>query len=608
VFPGIRYSGRRFDDVAGQLAQLERVILNGTTSSAGASTRWGDYSAMSVDPVDDCTFYFTTHVVGGATRIAAFRFDSCGADLSITKTDTPDPVVAGTQLRYDLTVRNDGPNLAEDVVVVDTLPNGVTYISNTDSCVQAPAGTLTCSLGDILPGAEKTFSIQVAVSATAILDGITTLTNRAVVSALTGDPNPANNSVEASTIVIERADVLVTKVCKPDGPTPAGSTGHCEIHVDNLGPSAARLVVLTDNITSNAPFTVTAITVTPGPTSCVPPVPAGPATGVIITCNLGTILTNGRKTVRVEFTSETSADINDTATVTSATSDPVTVNNVASGSVSFTASADLQIIKTGPTQVNFLGTVTYTVSVDNLGPSGAAGVVVSDTLPAGLQFVSAVASAGTYTAIGNTITWNLGNVAVADPVRTLVITATVLPGSPATLINNAQVTSTTADPNTANNLATWSTTVVGTDLWLEKQGIVSAQNPAGALIYRITVHNDAGFAPDDTPTSGFGGPNAAGNVVVVDNLPLDSKKMVVQFLSPGCTYDAALHRVTCSVASLAAGTSVTFEVQVQVKGSNGSLLNTATVTTSTFDPNTANNVDRVTNVVQGGSGKGPNPR
>ena len=60
----------------------------------------------------------------------------------------------------------------------------------------------------------------------------------------------------------------------------------------------------------------------------------------------------------------------------------------------------------------------------------------------------------------------------------------------------------------------------------------------------------------------FGGPNAAQNVVVTDNLPLDAKKMIVQFLTPGCTYDAVQHRVTCSVASLAAGTSATFPVQV----------------------------------------------
>jgi uncharacterized repeat protein (TIGR01451 family) len=609
VFPGIRYTGRRFDDVAGLLPQLERVILNGTTSSGGAGNRWGDYSAMSVDPVDDCTFYFTTHVVGGATRIAAFRFDTCGTDLGITKTDTPDPVVAGTELRYDVTVTNHGANPAENVVVVDTLPVGVTYVSNTAGCTQAPAGTLTCNLGTIAPGASRLITIQVLVSSTAIVDGITTLTNRAVVSSLTGDTDPSNNEVTASTIVIERADVQVTKVCKPDAPAPAGSTAHCEIHVDNLGPSAARNVTLVDNITSNQPFSVTAITVTPGPTSCTPAsLPTAPATGVIVTCSLGNILVDGRKTIRVEFSSNTGSDINDTATADATTPDPNTANNIASGSVSFTSSADLVVTKTGPASVNFLSQFNYTLSVDNLGPSTAANVIVTDTLPAGVQFVSGVPSVGTFTAVNGVITWSLGSVAVADPVRTLVITVAVLPTSPASLVNNAEVTSDTADPNGANNRANATTTVVGTDLWIEKKGIVDAQNPSGALIYQITVHNDAGSAPDDTPTSGFGGPNAAANVVVSDALPLDSKKMIVQFLTPGCTYDQVLHRVTCTTASLAAGTAVKFEIQVQIKGSVGTIVNTASVATSTFDPNTANNTDTVTNVIQGSTGKGPRPR
>lgn len=609
VYPGIRYAGRRFDDLPGLLPQLERTILNGTATLSGAGNRWGDYSALGVDPVDDCTFYFTTHVAGGATRIAAFRFTTCGTDLQITKTDTPDPVVAGTDLRYDITVTNLGSNPGENVRVVDTLPAGVTYVSNTAGCVESPVGTLTCNLGTIAAGASRTFTIQVKVSATAILDGITTLTNQATVSSLTGDTNPANNTVSESTVVIERADVQVTKVCKPDTQTAAGSTAHCEMYVDNLGPSAARTVTLVDTITSNSPFSISLISVTPPPTNCTPAsLPTAPASSVVVTCNLGNILTGARKTVRVEFTSATAADINDTASVSAATPDTDTSNNSASGSVSFSASADLVVTKTGPASVNFLSEFTYTLSVDNLGPSSAANVVVTDTLPAGVQFVSAAQSVGSFTAINGVVTWNLGTVAVADPIRTLDIRVRVLPTSTASLINNAQVTSDTADPNGANNRTTWTTTVVGTDLWIEKKGIVDAQNPSGALIYQITVHNDAGSAPDDTPTSGFGGPNAAANVVVTDNLPLDPKKIVVQFLTPGCTYDLSLHRVTCTTASLSAGTAVTFQIQVQIKGSVGTLQNVATVATSTFDPNLGNNSDSVQNVIQGGSGKGPRPK
>jgi hypothetical protein len=138
-------------------------------------------------------------------------------------------------------------------------------------------------------------------------------------------------------------------------------------------------------------------------------------------------------------------------------------------------------------------------------------------------------------------------------------------------------------------------------LWIAKSGTLSANNPSGALVYRITVYNLAGNAPDDTPTSGSGGPNAAQNVRVVDTLPLDSKKMVVQFLTPGCTYTSSLHLVTCSVATLPAGASATFEIQVQIKGSVGTITNTATVASDTYDPNGSNNTDIVNNVIKGGT-------
>ena len=87
VFPGIRYVGHDFNAAPGVMGP-EMTILNGTNSQTqGAGARWGDYSTMSVDPADDCTFWYTTHVAapGGSgprpTRIASFRFDNCSPQL-----------------------------------------------------------------------------------------------------------------------------------------------------------------------------------------------------------------------------------------------------------------------------------------------------------------------------------------------------------------------------------------------------------------------------------------------------------------------------------------------------------------------------------------------
>jgi hypothetical protein len=84
VFPGIRYTGRRFNDPLDLLPQGEQVLLNGTNAQTqGLGARWGDYSALSVDPIDDCTFWYTNHVAGISgtgprpTRIGSFSFDTC---------------------------------------------------------------------------------------------------------------------------------------------------------------------------------------------------------------------------------------------------------------------------------------------------------------------------------------------------------------------------------------------------------------------------------------------------------------------------------------------------------------------------------------------------
>ncbi len=602
VFASARYTGRLAGDPLGLLPQPEITIQPGTGAlgAAGADTRWGDYYTMVVDPIDDCTFWYTGDYATNIRQsvIASFRFASCATDLSIAKTVSPSHPNAGEEIVYTITVHNDGPINAQNVVVTDVLPAQVAYLANTDACTGVPVGgtgTLTCTLGSIPAGTSVSFQIKARINSD--LGGATAITNTASVSGEPGESDPSDNSVSLTHLVNELADVSVTKLCKPDsGPAPAGTMGTCTILVTNSGPSAARTVTLTDTHVSEGPFTLGTPVASQG---------ACAVAASVVTCSLGTILPGATARVDVPVTSAEGVDVNDVARVSSATPDPNAANNEATAGVAFDAAADLMISKSAPASVMMSGTFVYTISVDNAGPSTAVGVVVTDTLPAGVEFVSAVASVGTFSAAGGIVTWNVGTVAVADPARTLEITVHVLPSTPASLVNNASVSSATTDPNSANNLATTTTVVVGTDLWISKTGTVSAANPAGALIYSITVHNEAGSAPDSTPTSGTGGPNAAQNVVVVDTLPLDKKKMVVQFLSPGCTYDSVAHTVTCTTASLAAGTAVTFEIQVQIKGSVGNIVNVATVTSTTPDPDASNNTDTVNNVVQGGAGRGP---
>ncbi len=101
VYPGIRYAGRLTTDTLGTLGQTEVTLQAGSGSQTGTGSRWGDYAMMTIDPVDDCTFWMTTEYMpttgtaSWATRIGAFKFPSCGGTPP-TPTDTPVPAATNT--------------------------------------------------------------------------------------------------------------------------------------------------------------------------------------------------------------------------------------------------------------------------------------------------------------------------------------------------------------------------------------------------------------------------------------------------------------------------------------------------------------------------------
>ncbi|WP_281330023.1 DUF11 domain-containing protein [Polyangium sp. 6x1] len=737
TFPGLRYTGRHSTDALGSLPQGERVLVTGAVA-ATTTNRWGDYASMNVDPVDDCTFWFTGEHDNGLTTIGSFRFPSCSeTDLQILKFDSPDPVRAGENLTYNITVQNLGSNTANGVIVTDVLPAGVTFLSSAPPC--NPLGnTLACPMGNILPGQTVNLTVQVEIPSDFLgsASSATILNTASVAATNQTDPNLGNNTATATTTVQALADLAVTKVCKPDDPAGAGGTAFCDIFVDNLGPSDATGVSLTDVLTSATPFLF--VSAVPSAGSCIT---SGSGGTFITQCNLGTVPSGGRVTVRVTVSAADTAQINDVATVSSATPDPNTANNQATGKVEFTGLADLSIDKTGPASVVAGTHLTYVITVANDGPSTALGVSVSDTLPEGVSFVSVTTSAGSCSngqpgardvhcglgnlaagasaqitivgfvapdvapgtilfnecvvssatadpdngnnqdsvqtvvagsadlsvtkddssdpvQAGNALTYTVivhnagpsmaGGVLITDTLpagtsfvsgedgngatvctllqngdvvcdlgsiapgasKTVFITALVSPSVPdgTLLTNTAVVSSVTADPDPIDNTATETTLVeTSADLWIDQIGEKRTGNPSPVLVYTLVVHNDAGCESDaqssPTPTCGAGGPSDAQNIVVTDTLPLDAKKLVVQFVSPQCTYDKPTHTVRCTADTIPAGASAQFVIEVQVKGSVGLITNTASCTSGTTDPVSGNNTDSVDVVMKGGTGK-----
>ncbi|UXI70514.1 endonuclease/exonuclease/phosphatase family protein [Tahibacter amnicola] len=249
-------------------------------------------------------------------------------DLATTVTDSPDPVTAGTNLTYTITLTNNGPDPATNAAWSETLPGGTTFVSLSSpggwSCT-TPAvgagGSVSCSQASFGVG-NAVFTLVVSVDATTAAG--TMITNTATASTTTTDSTPANDSGTAVTTVATSADLGISN-------TPSTTTAingqpiTYTITITNPGPSAAANVSLSNVIPTGTTFT--ALTA-PAGWSCT--TPAVGATGTV-SCSIGTMAL-----VSDVFTLTVTVDnglppstISDTATVSSATADADTGNNSA---------------------------------------------------------------------------------------------------------------------------------------------------------------------------------------------------------------------------------------------------------------------------------------
>jgi uncharacterized repeat protein (TIGR01451 family) len=250
------------------------------------------------------------------------------ADLSLTKTDAPDPVAVGQNLTYTLTVTNNGPGTATSVTVTDQLPAGVTYVSATSTqgtCSQA-SGVVTCVVGTLANGVTRTITIVVTPTA------VGTKTNTASVSANESDPNSANNNASAVTTVNPAsADLSVTMNDFPD-PVEVGANLSYSATVTNNGPSPATGVTLTDPL----PAGVTFGSATPSQGSC--------SGTITVTCNLGSLANGANAAVTIVVTPSAAGALTNTVTVTGGQSDPTPGNNSASAMTTVASVLDSSLI------------------------------------------------------------------------------------------------------------------------------------------------------------------------------------------------------------------------------------------------------------------------
>jgi hypothetical protein len=151
VFPSIRYAGRLASDPPGTMAQGEATLVAGTGVQRGTAYRWGDYSSIQVDPVDDTTFWFTTEYytaagqalssAGWQTRVGSFRFPGSVAPAPGTITVQVTNCVTGAPVPNAQVVTPEGYFGATDAAgtAVLTVTAGSYTVTASKSTYQAPA-------------------------------------------------------------------------------------------------------------------------------------------------------------------------------------------------------------------------------------------------------------------------------------------------------------------------------------------------------------------------------------------------------------------------------------------------------------------------------------
>lgn len=255
--------------------------------------------------------------------------------------------------------------------------------------------------------------------------------------------------------------VLNVSMIATRNPVPVEQNVDYKATITNTGNAAATNVELTDTIPTGT--TLTAASSTQGTCSYDP----GLRT---VTCSLGTVAIGGAPVVTITVKPRSEGTLNNTVNVFGDQWDPATGNSSASvNGLPALKFVDLAVSKSASANPIFAGqNVTYTMTVKNVAvPFAATGVVLTDVLPASMNFVSATTSQGSLITppVGSngTVTANLGTIASG---ATATVTITVSSTSGGTVVNSASATSTEAEATPADN--TGSATVVVKTAVLQK--------------------------------------------------------------------------------------------------------------------------------------------
>ena len=502
------------------------------------------------------------------------------ADLSVTK-GGPATATAGDPagFNYLLTVHNDGPSDNAGFHLTDTLPAGLTFQTSGSSAGCSAAGQLvTCTSGVLAAGANKPFTLHVTLAST--VDSGTHLLNSATVTSdHTLDPDHGNDtSNETDTTVQEDVHLSVSKTFASPSVTAGGAPSSFTISVTNSGLSDADNLNVTDNVDPR----LIVDSITAGDYTCDP-------ASQSVHCTLGHLAAGATKSITVNFHVNTATEADPTVPNTANAASDENTAAPSTTSVAITEDVNLVMTKTFADDNVDAGTGghTFTVTVKNTGVSQADNVSLSDTVDSRLV-VDSVA-AGSYScpdgdSNAQTITCTLAHLDTNDT-KAITVTYHVPSNTPAaaSVSNTANATADNGGSGSATDTVEITRHADVADLKVAAATVVAGNQ----ITFTITVTNN--------------GPSDADPVTLTDTL--DSHLTGAQFCTGSGCVPSAPWTGSTNLGPIAPGVANAVEVKIKATVNPNTpqgypLNNTASVSSTTPDPNSGNNSSSTSTTVE----------
>lgn len=491
-------------------------------------------------------------------------------ELKIAKSDGVDLADPGDTLTYTIDFENYGYGPAENVVILDKLPEHASYVSATDGGVYDSAThTVKWEVGTVNIGQKGQVAVTVKLDPVFVA-GTSTITNSASISTTTpGEMDLTDNTAADPTDVFAKAELSIAKKAAPE-PVDAGTNLTYTVDWTVGGNAYADEVTIVDTLPANVSFVSATDAGLYDPASRTVTWLLGDVTPVTsgsyqVTVKVATPLYNGTK-------------LTNAVVITDKAGDKAEANVIST----VRSSHELRIEKTAsPDPVEAGSELTYTIQWAVTGNEPAKDATVVDTLPEGVVFVSA-SNDGVYDAATHTVTWDLGE--LMTPKNGAL---TVVVKVPAPQYNNTELTNTVDFSDETPGSTPVQTSVTSTIhadhvLTIGKTDDPDPVKKGTELTYTITW--------------GVTGNEFADDIVVTDPIPFGT-----QFVSAtgGGVYDPITNTVTWTVGDKVPGDTGSFTVVVKVnKDFPNGLQITNQATIADYKPGKEQTAEQKTNVEQ----------